>query len=363
MQMADSVAETPPGKVQDSGAKPRSTGYAMEASRNFKVWMAENRCSLAFSTYSMGALFLIGLKNDGTLSQSSHRFSRCMGLHVDGDKIWAASLHQLWRFTNHAGDLAREQGIDRVYRPRMAYVTGDLDVHEMAETAAGELIFVNTLFSCLATPSPDKSFRMVWKPNFISRLNAEDRCHLNGLAMRDGKPFAVSAVAQSDVALGWRENRVEGGIIIDVASQDLLATGLTMPHSPRWALGKLWVLNSGTGGFGYITPATGHFEEVTFCPGFARGMSIIGKYAVIGLSRPREAGTFSGMKLDERLTHHRIESRCGLMIVDLETGSATEWLRVKGSVQELFDVAVIRETRQPNILADPKAHSGQFVDF
>lgn len=335
----------------------------MEASRNFKSWLAENGCSLAFSTYQRGALFLIGLKPDGTLSQSIHRFSRCMGLHVDGEKIWAASLHQLWRFANHAGDFARQQGYDRVYRPRVAYVTGDLDIHEMGETAEGELVFVNTLFSCLATVSDSRSFRPVWQPAFISRLAAEDRCHLNGLAMRDGRPWAVTAVAQSDVANGWREHRQDGGVVIEVASQDILCAGLSMPHSPRWALGRLWVLNSGRGALGHVDPATGRFEEVTFCPGYARGMAIVGKYAVIGLSRPREQGTFSGLALEDRLKGYRIEPRCGLMVVDLETGSAVEWLRISGAIEELFDVAVLPATRCPVIMADPKRQGSQLVDI
>lgn len=340
-----------------------SRGYVMEASRNFKQWLAENRCSVAFSTYQMGAFFLIGLKPDGTLSQSTHRFSRCMGLSVGKETIWAASLHQLWRFANHAGDLAREQGFDRVYRPRVAYVTGDLDIHEMAETADGQLVFVNTLFSCLAVPSETRSFRPVWQPSFITKLAAEDRCHMNGLAMRDGRPWAVSAVAQSDVANGWRDHRRDGGVIIEVATHEILGRGLSMPHSPRWALGRLWVLNSGRGAFGHIDPATGNFEEVAFCPGYARGMGIIGRYAVIGLSRPRESGAFSGLELDDRMKHHRIEPRSGLMIVNLETGSAVEWLNIKGSISELFDVAVIPETRRPAIMADPKRQGSQLVDF
>lgn len=304
-------------------------------------------------------MFLIGLKPDGTLSRSTHRFSRCMGVYADGDKIWASSLHQLWRFSNHTSDLAKEQGYDRIYRPRVSFVTGDLDIHEMAEDADGRLIFVNTLYSCLATPSYSRSFEPVWQPDFISRLAAEDRCHMNGLAMRDGRPYAVTAVSSSDVAHGWREHRRDGGIIIDVATQDRLAEGLSMPHSPRWAFGKLWVLNSGAGGFGYIDAASGKFNEVTFCPGYARGMAISGKYAVIALSRPRENNTFGGLMLEERLTAHKVQARCGLMIVDLESGSALEWLRITGSIQELFDVAVLDGIRQPVILGDPKTQGSQ----
>ena len=132
-----------------------------------------------------------------------------------------------------------------------------------------------------------------------------------------------------------------------------------MPHSPRWSLGKLWVLNSGEGAFGYVDIEAQKFNEVTFCPGYARGMSINGKFAVIALSRPRENNTFGGLTLDERLQHHKIEARCGLMIVDLETGSAVEWFRNRGSIQELFDVSVLPGVRQPVILGDPKSHSSQ----
>jgi uncharacterized protein (TIGR03032 family) len=348
---------TDPSAPEPAGPPPAA--FEMEASRNFRAWLAEAHASLAFSTYQGGALFLIGLKPDGALSRSTHRFARCMGLHADGDKIWAASRHQLWRFANHVSDLARDQGYDRIYRPRVSYVTGDLDIHEMAETAAGELIFVNTLYSCLAAPSDSRSFRPVWQPGFISRLAAEDRCHLNGLALRDGVPYAVSAIAESDVAQGWRDHRRDGGVVIEVATQNLLARGLSMPHSPRWAFGRLWVLNSGAGGFGHIDPATGAFEEVAFCPGYARGLAIFGKYAVIGLSRPREAGTFGGLALAERLARHRVEARCGLMVVDLESGSVVEWLRIHGAIQELFDVAVLPGIRQPVILGDPKTHGTQ----
>ena len=34
------------------------------------------------------------------------------------------------------------------------------------------------------------------------------------------------------------------------------ARGLSMPHSPRWYAGRLWVCESGTGTLGYIDPHT-----------------------------------------------------------------------------------------------------------
>ena len=119
------------------------------------------------------------------------------------------------------------------------------------------MIFVNTLFGCLATFSPRASFQPLWRPPFLSALVPEDRCHLNGLAMRDGRPAYVTAVAASDVADGWRDRRRDGGCVIDVASGGIVASGLSMPHSPRWYRDRLWVLNSGTGEFGSVAAGGG----------------------------------------------------------------------------------------------------------
>ncbi len=186
----------------------------------------------------------------------------------------------------------------------------------------------------------------MWRPRFISALAPEDRCHLNGLAMDGKRPAYVSAVSSSDVADGWRERRRDGGVVIDVASGEKVATGLSMPHSPRLYDGRLWVLNSGEGEFGTIDPATGKFTAVCFCPGYARGLAFTGRYAVIGLSRPRHNQTFSGLKLEERLAEKDAVPRCGLLVVDIDTGNIVEWLRFEHTIDELYDVAVLPGVRQ-----------------
>ena len=113
------------------------------------------------------------------------------------------------------------------------------------------------------------------------------RCHLNGLALVDGEPAYVTAVSRSDVPSGWRERRQDGGCVIDVRSNEVILTGLSMPHSPRWYRGKLWLLNSGTGDFGYVDEKTGAFEPLAFCPGYLRGLAFHGDCAVVGLSLER----------------------------------------------------------------------------
>ena len=101
------------------------------------------------------------------------------------------------------------------------------------------------------------AFRLFWKPPFISKLAAEDRCHLNGLAVRDGEVAFVTATSRSDVVNGWRARRAEGGIVIDVGSGAIVTEKLSMPHSPRWYDNQLWVLNSGSGHLGTVDLESG----------------------------------------------------------------------------------------------------------
>ena len=331
----------------------------IDASRQFVSWLRELRLSLAFTTYQTGKLFLIGVREDQKLSIFERTFERCMGLCVPpvaagaegAQTLWMSTLYQLWRFENAlpAGHAA-PGGYDRLYVPQLAYTTGDIDVHDIAVGADERPIFCATLFSCLASPSETHSFRPRWKPPFISRLAAEDRCHMNGLAMRDGAPAYVTMVSTTDVHEGWRQHRRDGGVVLDVASGETVCRGLSMPHSPRLHDGRLYVLNSGAGEFGYIDLATGHFEPIAFCPGYARGLAIHGHFAVIGLSTCRENRTFQGLPLDDALAARNIAPGCGLQVVDLRTGDVVHSLRIEGIVRELYDVAILPGVRCPSAL-------------
>ena len=192
------------------------------------------------------------------------------------------------------------------------------------------------------------------KPPFISKLAPEDRCHLNGLAMRDGVPAYVIAVCKSDVVNGWRDRRAEGGCVIDVTTNSIVSEKLSMPHSPRLHQGRLWVLNSGTGRLGTVDTATGEFSPHTFCPGFLRGLAFHNGYALVGLSMPRD-GSFAGLALDGELQKRDAEPWCGVQIVELSSGNIVEWIRLEGDVTELFDVQVIpgvRHATATGILTD-----------
>jgi len=338
------AARKPATPTTDAATEP---SLEMSGSRQFVAWLNEVNASLAFTTYQSGKVFFIGLQPEGRLSIFERTFNRCMGLGLSDDGFYMSSLYQLWRFENvlEAGqDLS---GYDRAYLPINGHTTGDLDIHDVAVDGDGRVIFVNTLFSCLATIDASSSFVPLWQPPFISKLAAEDRCHLNGLAMDNGTPAYVTAVAETDVADGWRDKRGDGGVIIDVASNEVVARGLSMPHSPRVHEGRLWVLNSGTGELGTVDRSTGNFEAVAFCPGYLRGLSFVGPFAVVGLSKPRENRTFTGLELDDALASRNAEAQCALYVIDTRTGDAVHWLKIDGIVEELYDVAVIPGARRP----------------
>jgi uncharacterized protein (TIGR03032 family) len=168
--------------------------------------------------------------------------------------------------------------------------------------------------------------------------------------MEGDRPRYVTAVSQTDVVDGWRDRRHNGGCVIDVLSDEVILTGLAMPHSPRLYQDNLWLLNSGVGDFGYVDRERGVFEPITFCPGYMRGLAFSGDFAVVGLSKPRHNKTFSGLPLDDNLRAKDAEARCGLLVIDLRTGDIVHWLRLDGMVEELYDVVVLPGVQRPMAL-------------
>lgn len=316
-------------------------GTQITVSRGLADWLSMQKASLAFTSYQSGQLFLVGVLPNGSISFNQQNFVRAMGLCVDGDRLWVGSLFQLWRLENmlRPGELANAS-FDTVFVPREARTTGDIDIHEIGIQADGAPIFVNTKHSCLAVLDPVHSFRPWWKPAFISKLAAEDRCHLNGLAMVDGTPTYVTAVSQSDVLSGWRARRASGGVIIEVETGRIVTDQLSMPHSPRVAHGKLYALDSGRGQLISVDPQSGAKQDIAFCPGFLRGLAITGDYAVVTASKPRD-GSFKELELQQEITRRDGEPWCGIFVIDLRTGDLAEWIRLEGDIAELFDVAVL----------------------
>lgn len=310
-------------------------------------WMEAQKVSLACTTYLTNRLLLFGRKPDGSLTVNERIFQRCMGLWSDAQTVWMSTVHQLWRLENILRPGESYQGHDRLYVPKAGLTTGGLDTHDVVVEECGRVVFVATHFNCLGTTDERYSFRPLWRPPFISSLAPEDRCHLNGLAMEGGKCRYATAVSTTDVVDGWRARRRDGGVVMELPSGRVVVEGLSMPHSPRVHGGELWLLNSGEGQFGRVDRVGGKFQPLTDCPGYLRGLSFHGGYAVVGLSQARDQKNFGGLALGEKLEQRGVEGMCGLQVIDLRTMEAIHWIRIEGSVSELYDVAVLPGVARP----------------
>jgi uncharacterized protein (TIGR03032 family) len=246
---------------------------------------------------------------------------------------------------------------DALWLPRVAHFTGDLNVHDLAYGRDG-LWIVNTRFSCLSRLSEAFSFEPRWRPRFVSQTAPEDRCHLNGLAMVEGRPKYVTALGESDTPGGWRDNKASGGLVIDVDSNEIVLRGLSMPHSPRWHDGRLFVLNSGRGELCRVEPASGTHEVICTLPGYLRGLSFVGPFALVGLCQIRERHIFGGLPVQQR----SVSLKCGVAVVDMRTGQSIGLFEFTSGVQEIYDVQFLAWSRRPMILnADKEATRQAFT--
>tara|TARA_R110000824_G_scaffold163733_8_gene339540 strand:- start:13331 stop:14506 length:1176 start_codon:yes stop_codon:yes gene_type:complete len=344
-----------------SATPPEAGKIDIDFSPGLAGFLASNNISIGFTSYQTGRLYLVGHGADGKLALHEALYPQAMGVIGDADRIYLGTLTQIVRMENVLAPSQRANEVhDKVYVPRNMQTTGNIDIHELGIRDNGRIVFVNTRYSCLCEPSVTHSFKPIWKPEFISKLAPEDRCHLNGLAMVDGQPKYVTAVCRSDVVDGWRDRRHDGGIIIDIDSNEIMAEGLSMPHSPRFYRDRLWVLNSGTGELGWINPSDKAFTPVAFFPGFLRGLAFHNDHGFVTLSKPRH-GRFEGLELDNKLKEKDADAWCGIQIVSLASGDVVQWLRLDGAITELFDVCVLPGVKNPITLGPQSAEIRDFL--
>jgi uncharacterized protein (TIGR03032 family) len=315
---------------------------------NLPALFEQLQISLAISTYQAGKVIL--LRADGSVLNTHFRsFTRPMGIAADSARLTIGGTNTVWYYRNVPAVAPKLEPVgkhDACYIPRRIHVTGDIDIHEMAYDRDDELWIVNTRFGCLCTLDGDHSFYPRWRPHFVSALSPEDRCHLNGLAMVDGGPKYVTALGETDIQGGWRDNKASGGVLMDVDRNEVLLRGLSMPHSPRWYQNKLWLLESGQGSLAQVDLEKRAWRTVAEVPGFTRGIDFFGPLAFIGLSQVRETAVFSNFPLVEKLN----ERTCGVWVVHIETGQTIGFLRFESGVQEIFAVQVLYNMRFPELL-------------
>ena len=332
---------------------------------NLPGWLDQLGISIFVTTYQAGRLVILRGQGD-VLNTHFRLFDKPMGMAVDGDRIAIGAATSVWEFHNLPGvceKVNREQDEslpphDACLLPRTTHWTGDIQIHEMAFVGESrELVFANTRFSCLCKRSNTYCFEPVWRPPFVENYQPTDVCHLNGLAVRDGNVRYVTALGETNTPGGWRENKVDGGILMDVTNNEIIARGLSMPHSPRWYRDRLWVLESGTGGFGFVDLTTGQYENIVTLDGFTRGLCFVGDVALIGLSQVRETAVFGGVPIAGRSLEERL---CGVWAINLHSGAIEGFVKFEDAVQEIFAVDVF-PSRYPELVnEDPNLLAGSF---
>jgi uncharacterized protein (TIGR03032 family) len=338
------AVESAPGSAP---AAPTAVEFHYTQTESFVALLQQLGASLTITTYQANKLLVARASGNG-LSTLVRTFDRPMGLAVNGDRLALGCREQIWEFRSAPAiaPLVEPAGQhDACFIPRTSHVTGDICVHELA-WAGEELWVVNTRFSCLCTLEPSYSFVPRWRPPFVTALAADDRCHLNGLAVVDDQSKYVTALGETDTPNGWRANKARGGCLMEASSGEIVSRGLSMPHSPRWHEGRLWLLESGTGQFLLVDPATGHHVTVAELPGFARGLALHGHYAFIGLSKIRASSSMDGVPLAER----RDELKCGVAVVDLTSGRVCAMLEFQTAVEEVFDTQLLTGIRFPDVM-------------
>lgn len=324
-----------------SATTPEKRDIRCSHSEGLPALLAQLRASLLISTYQTGHLVVASVR-DGKLNLAFNQFERAMGIAIKSGTIAVCTRKEVW-FLRNAPDIAAKLPDagkhDACFLARTAHFTDDIHAHEAAwingGQGAAEFWIVNTRFSCLCSLHPHYSFAPRWRPPFISALHPEDRCHLNGLAVADGQPRYVTALAETDTPAGWRGAKHHGGCLIEVPSGQLLARGLCLPHSPRVDGNRVFFLRSGDGDLAMADCRSGTVTSVAAVPGVARGLALHGGYAFVGLSKARPS--LEGVPIVAK----RDALRCGIWVIDLRSGTSVGHLEFHTGVEEIFDVQVL----------------------
>ena len=305
------------------------------------------KCTIVISTYQAGKVIFICPGSRTKLLQIPKHFKKPMGIAVSGDRLAVASLNRVTVFSS-SPKLAinyplKPKTYDTLFMPRAEYYCGQIDIHDLNWGKEG-LWGVTTGFSCLSIIDDNHSFTPKWQPPFISSLMPEDRCHLNGLTLKEGQPAYVTALSQTDTKEGWRKNIASSGILMDVNSGKILLDQLPVPHSPRLLGEHIYFLLSGTGELVKYDLESRSYETVAL-PGFARGMAEYGNYLFIGLSKIRKSSkTFQKLPVKSKAKYS------GVVILYKPTLATIGEIRYSNTVEEIYDVQILPNLLRPSII-------------
>tara|TARA_B100000745_G_scaffold223562_1_gene149283 strand:+ start:3506 stop:4690 length:1185 start_codon:yes stop_codon:yes gene_type:complete len=372
-------------RSQHQASNNETLDFSCEYSSNIPEILARLNISLAVTSYQTGRLILV--RSDGhSLDVNYKHFERPMGLTVDGDTMTMGVFTQVVSFqredilldklkkplqriedditaprvtdvadegdTDEALERYRQQqyepvspNVDACFLSRSTHFTGMINIHDIGWGEQG-LWVVNSSFSCLCTLEPGYSFTPKWKPHFISELVPEDRCHLNGMALKDGAPAYVTTFSTFDHGEQWRKQSSATGTLMSVEENEILVDGLMMPHSPRWYQDRVYFCHSGVGQLCTYHPQTAQTEIVAEYPGFTRGIDFYGPILFVGVSKVRVSDAAKVAPLMQKYD----ETMSGIALFNLDNKKEIGFIQFKGNIDQIYDVAVITNSHFPEVI-------------
>jgi uncharacterized protein (TIGR03032 family) len=309
-------------------------------------------CTVAISTYQAGKVIFISATDADRLIQLPRNFSKPMGLAIDGNKFAIATKDEVVIFSN-AERMAKNFPVqpntyDALFLPRATYYTGETDIHDLV--FAGEKLWaVSAVFSCLSQIDDAFSIQPKWSPFFVDGIQPNDQCHMNGVCFENNNPAYVTALGKSNTSGGWRDRKLQGGILITVSDNKILSENLAMPHSPRLYDDRLYILLSATGELAEVNRSTGKLTVLKTFPGFVRGMDRVDDYLFVGLSKLR---TTSSSFRDLPIAKSSLMA--GVIILHLPTMTQVGHIQYETSVEEIYDVKILQKTSRPGIVSTEK---------
>lgn len=334
--------------------------YQIIYSKSLINLFESQKFSIAFTTYQAGKLILLSAK-EGQIHQIPITFKKPMGIAIQGSKLAVACIDEIQFFSKEEDERLQKKDelneFDTIYLHRATYHTGILDIHDL-EFGEGLIWGVNTLYSCLAVYDINFSFRQKWKPPFITSLTPEDKCHLNGMAMKNNIPKYVTALSKDNIKEGWRKDKLKTGVLLEVPSGRIILDGLSMPHSPRIYNEELYVLESGSGKLLKVDPEKNSYEVLYNFNCFIRGLSFFQGIAIIGKSKIRE----SSKDFDD-LTVKQNSKFAGLLFFDMTKFELLGELSYETDVDEIFDVQIIEDAVSTVIISSQLEKMNEITTF
>lgn len=330
--------------------------FSSSATPSFLQFLQIFHISIAVTSYDCQRLIVLRQKNDNidTLLVPA---ARPRGLAIKDNKLTIAAYTEIinyYRYDQLSADMADKIDLqsDSLFVPRNSHITGEINAHDIA-WGDGGLWLVNSRFSCICTLQPDLSFKPRWWPMFLDGPTGDGAAHLNCMAMLDGKPAYATCFGPFSEGRSWRDEiSLDTGLLIDVQNNQVVMEGLCMPHSPKVYEGKVYVCNSGYGTVMCYDPVTKTAETLLEVQGFTRALTFYKHYMIVCCSKFRTSERAAPLPVALKYQ----ESHAGIYIVDMTDLSIVAYCRFDGDVSQLYDVAVIEQSVQPEILGlqDPR---------